>query len=343
MFELALQGQHTSTIATVAEAGDSQVDFGWLALARRQGNTALVSQWLLKDWARFDWLHSPQTGEQPYFQQGDDASIPELKDHPDHVTFADALLLALPDPKEDAESTRAKRLIHFAKRIIDFPWQDPALEQATLALVGLEPSAARHLKRQYQHIGKSLKLPDLHGLTYVRDRRCQQSLFQLTGRLSLADGPITLRAQLESLLSISISNGSTQPQLQELILKNLENAFLSDWHLWMPEVFTANLQLLPLASDFDAGTWLTLGWSMRLLAKDELNLVIPAQIRRAKLAPDTNASPKASFLKEVLTYLAQAMDKGELDKEARTEVSMQISQSPNFMRTLTAIPELEQA
>ena len=49
LFELALQGQHTSKIATVAEAGDSQVDFGRLALARRHGNTALVSQWLLKD------------------------------------------------------------------------------------------------------------------------------------------------------------------------------------------------------------------------------------------------------------------------------------------------------
>ena len=36
------------------------------------------------------------------------------------------------------------------------------------------------------------------------------------------------------------------------------------------------------------------------------------------------------------------MDKGELDKEAHTEVSMQISQSPNFMRALTAMPELEQ-
>ena len=57
----------------------------------------------------------------------------------------------------------------------------------------------------------------------------------------------------------------------------------------MPEVFTTNLQLLPLASDFDAETWLTLGWSIRLLAKDELNLGIPARILRAKLAPDTNA------------------------------------------------------
>ena len=93
--------------------------------------------------------------------------------------------------------------------------QDPALEQATLALVGLEPSAARHLKRQYQHIGKNLKLPDLQGLTYVRDRRCQQSLFQLAGRLSLADGPSTLRAQLESLLSISISISISNDQQVE--------------------------------------------------------------------------------------------------------------------------------
>ena len=265
--------------------------------------------------------------------------IPELKDHPDHATFAEALFLALPDAKEKAEPARAERLHAFAKRITEFPWKDSALEQATLALVGVEPDAARHLMAHYQRIGSRLQFSELHGLTNVRDRRCQQRLFQLANRFSLSYGPRTPRDHLETLLKLQ--DASARRLLQDLLLKNLENTFLSDWHLWTPEIFTTNLELLPLAIDLDPEGWLARSWTMRLLAKDESNLVLPARVRRAKPAPGADSSPKASFLRDVLTYLAQAIDKGALDKEARAEVAIQISQSPNFMRTLAAIPELE--
>ncbi len=303
-----------------------------------------AADWLRKDWEAFDWLNGNETP--PDLSPLDASALPSLltklgPDDEELALYAEALLGALPDLEASRDlNPRRSRLSSLAKRLESYSWKDAKLKHTVLSYVGEDAVAASHLTESFRRAAPALSLAHLHEIEPLRERHCQQRLLQVYLRQSLVQGPMVYQTHLEQVLRLD--SPETKQSLADLLLANLENAFLEDWHRWEKDTLRANLALFPLATDLDSERWLPLGWTIALLADDRSSLVIPARIRRAKSVPETARAPADLFLGAVMMHLNAATARAGLDDEALTQLAIQLSHNRLFMNALAHRPPLHQ-
>ena len=351
MLALALQGQDKAIAEAILAKISTQLDFAWLTVLLAQGDSSRAAGWLKDDWKRFDWLNGVRRESPPAYHPAYAEALTQLRialgQEEALALYAEALVGALQDPDRDSPAEedaphpdRKSRLVDLAKRLTNFAWSDPEIEQTVLSLIGEESAAARHLASRYQTTGTGISLANLPELGEIRLRRCRQRLLQIYWRQSLAQGPSVFQEQLEHALGTTKPND--QRRLKALLLENLEKAFLEDWHSWGRETLGDNLALLPMATDLDSDKWLPLGWTMHLLANDQPSLVIPASIRRAKPKPGEEQTPAGTFLHSVFAYVGEAIERSALDGEARSRLAIELSRNRRFTDALSHAPALQE-